>query len=96
MRRRRAPGCTVGRRLDPHRIRELEAEIISSRQASDPNLHLLQGPELFGPGDIHDLPDGLHPNAAGYQRMGERAQVLRLLQRLRGWLKEGVRLRFYV
>jgi hypothetical protein len=66
------PAALSAGALTLHRIRELEAEIISSRQASDPNLQLLQGPELFGPGDIHDLPDGLHPNAAGYQRMGER------------------------
>jgi hypothetical protein len=58
--------------LTLRRIRELEAEVVTARQASDPNLHLLEGPELFGPDDVGDLPDGLHPNAAGYQRMGER------------------------
>ena len=44
--------------------------------AGDANLHLLQGPDLFGPDDVGDLPDGLHPNAAGYQRMGERFHAL--------------------
>jgi len=62
--------------LTLRRIRELEAEIVAARQASDPNLHLLQGPDLFGPEDVDDLPDGLHPNAAGYQRMGERFHAL--------------------
>ena len=55
------------------RIRELEAEIVTARRAAgDEHLHLLQGTDLFGPDDVDDLPDGLHPNAAGYQRMGER------------------------
>ena len=59
--------------LTLRRIRELEAEIVTARQAGgDANLHLLQGTELFGPDDVGDLPDGLHPNAAGYRRMGER------------------------
>ena len=62
--------------LTLRRIRELETEVVAARQADDPNLHLLQGPDLFGPGDVGDLPDGLHPNAAGYQRMGERFQAL--------------------
>jgi hypothetical protein len=31
---------------------------------------------LFGPDDLTDLPDLLHPNPAGYQRMGERSHVL--------------------
>ena len=50
--------------LTLRRIRELEAEIVAARQAAgDANLHLLQGPDLFGPDDVGDLPDGLHPNA---------------------------------
>jgi lysophospholipase L1-like esterase len=40
------------------------------------HLHLMHGPDLFGPDDVADLPDGLHPNAAGYQRMGERFHQL--------------------
>lgn len=58
--------------LTLERIRHLEREIVESRRRDDPHLHLVEGPELFGPDDVHDLPDGLHPNAAGYQRMGER------------------------
>jgi len=54
------------------RIRELEREVVAARQATDANLHLLEGTELFGDGDLDDLPDGLHPNAAGYERMGRR------------------------
>jgi len=59
--------------LTLQRIRVLESEVVAARQsAGDANLHLLSGPDLFGPDDVGDLPDGLHPNAAGYQRMGER------------------------
>ena len=38
----------------------------------DVNIHYLSGLELFSAKDNADLPDGLHPNAAGYLRMGER------------------------
>ncbi|MBI5283574.1 MAG: lipase [Chloroflexi bacterium] len=59
------------------RIRELIAEVVRQRQkAGDANLHLLDGRELFGEVDIPDLPDGLHPNTAGYRRMGERFAAL--------------------
>jgi hypothetical protein len=67
----RPPELAVGA-LSLRRIRELETEIVTARRSTDPNLHLLSGLDLFGPGDVDDLPDGLHPNAAGYQRMGDR------------------------
>ena len=55
------------------RIRELlELIVANRREHGDENLHYLHGYELFGPQDIADLPDDLHPNAAGYIRMGER------------------------
>ncbi len=55
------------------RIRELLATVVEQRRgAGDTNLHHLHGHELFGADDIADLPDGLHPNTAGYRRMGER------------------------
>lgn len=59
--------------LSLQRIREMITAIVSTRRAQgDTNLHLLDGLELFGADDINDLPDRLHPNAAGYVRMGER------------------------
>jgi lysophospholipase L1-like esterase len=59
------------------RIREMLTEIVTTRRAGgDEHLHLLDGRELFGEGDLADLPDGLHPNAAGYARMGERFHTL--------------------
>lgn len=63
--------------LTLRRIRELEAEIVAARRdAGDVNLHLLQGPDLFGPADVGHLRDGLHPDAEGYARMGERFHAL--------------------
>ncbi|GAB3967430.1 SGNH/GDSL hydrolase family protein [Actinoallomurus acanthiterrae] len=53
-------------------IRDALRRIVAQRSATDPNLHYLDGRELFGESDVADLPDALHPNAAGYRRMGER------------------------
>lgn len=59
--------------LTLQRIRTLLADVVGARQdAGDKNLHLVDGLSLFGPDDVGDLPDGLHPNPAGYLRMGER------------------------
>ncbi len=59
------------------RIRELIADVVARRQKSgDANLHLLDGRQIFGEADVTDLPDGLHPNNAGYRRMGERFAAL--------------------
>lgn len=63
--------------LSLKRIREMLEWIVAVRRAEgDTNLHYLNGLELFGPDDVHDLPDGLHPNAAGLVRMGERFAAL--------------------
>lgn len=55
------------------RIRTLLAEVVAARQAhGDADLHLLDGLALFGHDDAEGLPDGLHPDAAGYRLIGER------------------------
>lgn len=55
------------------RIRMLIAEVVNARRAAgDLHLHYVDGLTLFGPADAGDLPDDLHPNAAGYARMGQR------------------------
>ncbi|WP_046257202.1 SGNH/GDSL hydrolase family protein [Streptomyces sp. WM6386] len=55
------------------RIRELLAQHVEQRRKDgDDRLRIIDGPALFGPEDIADLPDGLHPNAAGYARMAAR------------------------
>ena len=59
--------------LTLRRIRELLAGLVESRRAlGDEQLAYLDGLELFGEADAADLPDRLHPNNAGYARMGER------------------------
>lgn len=59
--------------LSLSRIRELLALVVERRRSEgDRQLHLMSGLDLFGPDDVADLPDGLHPNADGYRRIGER------------------------
>ncbi|MEU6539269.1 GDSL-type esterase/lipase family protein [Streptomyces sp. NPDC047000] len=59
-------------------IRDELARIVEQRSAEDPNLHHLDGRELYGPadGDGLPLPDGLHPDAATHRLMGERFAAL--------------------
>ena len=55
------------------KVRAAIASIVATRrELGDTDLHHLDGLDLFGPDDVDDLPDDLHPNAAGYVRMGER------------------------
>jgi len=58
------------------RTRALLSQIIARRQAAgDANLFYQDGRDLFDTADLADLPDGLHPNAAGLDRMGRRFAV---------------------
>lgn len=73
----RAPELSVGA-LTLRRVRELIADVVSSRQAAgDSSLHLLDGTSLVGEADADLLYDGLHPTAEGYLLMADRfhAQV---------------------
>lgn len=55
------------------RIREILNAVVESRRSSgDRHIDYFDGLELFGEEDAPDLPDDLHPNPAGYQRIGER------------------------
>ena len=74
----RSPELSVGA-LTLQRIRALLADVVATRRSQgDEHLHLIDGRELFGEADLADLPDGLHPNSAGYARMGERFHALGL------------------
>ncbi|HEU5357268.1 MAG TPA: GDSL-type esterase/lipase family protein [Actinocrinis sp.] len=66
------PAETALGRLSLGLIRETLAQVVEERSSQDPNLHYLDGRRLFDAEDLADLPDNLHPNAAGYRRMGER------------------------
>jgi lysophospholipase L1-like esterase len=61
------------------RMRELLEAVVAARvKTGDRHIRYLSGLELFGPADRADLPDDLHPNTAGYRRMGERFHKLML------------------
>ncbi|MEU6147852.1 GDSL-type esterase/lipase family protein [Streptomyces sp. NPDC047081] len=55
-------------------IRDELARIVGQRAADDPNLHHLDGRDLYGEADTAELPlpDDLHPDAATHRRIGER------------------------
>ncbi|MFC9294162.1 GDSL-type esterase/lipase family protein [Streptomyces sp. NPDC057011] len=59
-------------------IRDELARIVGQRAAEDPNLHHLDGRELYGEADFAalPLPDELHPDAATHRLMGERFAAL--------------------
>jgi len=50
---------------------EVSAAVDALQRAGDPNLHYVNGLEIFGAEYTHLLPDALHPNAEGYQIMGQ-------------------------
>ncbi|MFD5839258.1 GDSL-type esterase/lipase family protein [Streptomyces collinus] len=55
-------------------IREELARIVEQRAADDPNLHYLDGLDLYGPQDAAalPLPDHVHPDAATHRHIGDR------------------------
>lgn len=56
--------------LNLPKIRKILEQIVSDRD--DANLYFMSGLELFNEGDLHLMPDSLHPDSAGYRLMGER------------------------
>jgi hypothetical protein len=68
------PGDVRAGKLTLNVIRAELARIVARRAEDDPNLHYLDGRELFGEADIAELPlpDALHPAPAGHVRIGER------------------------
>ncbi|CAL9546348.1 hypothetical protein SUDANB1_04336 [Streptomyces sp. enrichment culture] len=59
-------------------IREELARIVEQRAADDPNLHYLDGLDLYGPQDAAalPLPDHVHPDAATHHHIGDRFHEL--------------------
>ncbi|MFD8825185.1 GDSL-type esterase/lipase family protein [Streptomyces sp. NPDC059605] len=54
-------------------IRDVLARIVEQRAADDPNLHHIDGRDLYGEQDHAEfpLPDGIHPGPEGHRRIGE-------------------------
>ncbi|MFF5476049.1 GDSL-type esterase/lipase family protein [Streptomyces sp. NPDC012935] len=55
-------------------IRDELSRIVQQRAADDPNLHYLDGRDLYGEADCAELPlpDDLHPDATTHRSIGER------------------------
>ncbi|WP_382303685.1 GDSL-type esterase/lipase family protein [Herbiconiux sp. UC225_62] len=53
-------------------VREILRQTVEARSAEDGALFYLDGLDLFGEGDLSELPDGLHPSPAGYLLMAKR------------------------
>ncbi|MEV6182493.1 GDSL-type esterase/lipase family protein [Streptomyces sp. NPDC052015] len=72
------PAEVAGGKLTLRVIRAELARIVAQRAAEDAHLHYLDGRELYGEGDVGELPlpDQLHPDAAAHRRMGERFAAL--------------------
>ncbi|WP_150251609.1 GDSL-type esterase/lipase family protein [Nocardiopsis deserti] len=68
------PGERAAGKLTLTVIREELERIVRQRAAEDPNLHYLDGRELYGEADNAELPlpDELHPDTATHRRIGER------------------------
>ncbi|MET8054919.1 lipase, partial [Streptosporangium sp. NPDC005286] len=68
------PAQTAAGKLTLTVIRDELTRIVRQRAATDPNLHYLDGLDLYGETDYAErpLPDELHPDPATHQRIGER------------------------
>jgi hypothetical protein len=67
------PAERAAGRLTLNIIRDELARIVEQRTADDPNLHYLDGRDLYGETDYAELPlpDEVHPDPAGHRRIGE-------------------------
>ncbi|WP_432041804.1 GDSL-type esterase/lipase family protein [Streptomyces cadmiisoli] len=67
------PAERAAGRLTLNIIRDALARVVQQRAVDDPNLHYLDGRDLYGERDYAEapLPDGLHPDPEGHRRIGE-------------------------
>lgn len=54
------------------RMRTMLTDVVSVLSRTDDRLFLVDGLDVLGVDEAHHLPDGLHPDAAGYELMGDR------------------------
>jgi lysophospholipase L1-like esterase len=52
-------------------IRDYLHEIVARRSIYDPNIFYLDGLKLFNAAEAETMPDGLHPDSAGYKRIAQ-------------------------
>jgi hypothetical protein len=67
----RSTGLDAGA-LTGRRVRELLIEIVGQRASTDGHLTFIDGRELLGSDEVAGLYDGLHPDEAATQRIGDR------------------------
>ncbi|MFF0226216.1 GDSL-type esterase/lipase family protein [Streptomyces sp. NPDC004629] len=67
------PAERAAGRLTLNVIRDELARLVEQRAADDPNLHYLDGRDLYGEREYaaYPLPDGIHPDPEGHRRIGE-------------------------
>ncbi|WP_432861881.1 GDSL-type esterase/lipase family protein [Microbispora rosea] len=67
------PAERAAGRLTLNIVRDELARVVRQRAADDPNLHYLDGRDLYGEADYAELPlpDEVHPDPAGHRRIGE-------------------------
>ncbi|MEV2210698.1 GDSL-type esterase/lipase family protein [Streptomyces sp. NPDC050997] len=67
------PAERAAGRLTLNVIRDELTQIVEQRATDDPNLHYLDGRDLYGEQDYAELPlpDEIHPDPAGHRRIGE-------------------------
>jgi SsfX3, N-terminal domain/GDSL-like Lipase/Acylhydrolase family len=74
-----SPIISPPREAEPNRVgftlaamrEEVAGAVETLRAHGDRNVYYVDGLSLFGPGLVSLLPDDLHPNAEGYQALGE-------------------------
>ena len=75
-----ANGQIVGQAFSEHswigeltlkRIRSLLFDAVKARSATDSNIFYMNGLELFNAEEALSMPDGIHPDAAGYERIAQ-------------------------
>ena len=50
-------------------IRRILSELVATRSVSDPNIFYMDGLQLFDEVEAQTMPDGIHPDAAGYRKI---------------------------
>ena len=85
-------GQVVGQEFGPHAwigeltlswIRDCLKELVAARAGTDPNIYYFDGLHLFDENEALTMPDGIHPDAAGYRTIA--ANFLDLYPR--AWLQ---------